>query len=76
MLWIYIEANEILNILTSLGKMQRKNYYVTNNGGQIKNRDISGALYTLRIQYLCTQTECEDGARDVRVFLIDSCYTW
>ena len=29
MLWIYIEANEILNILTSLGKMQRINYYVT-----------------------------------------------
>ena len=37
------------------------------NGSQLKNRDISGALYTLRIQYCYTQTQCEDGARDVRV---------
>ena len=36
------------------------------NGGQLKNPDISGALYTLRIQYSYTQTQCEDGARDVR----------
>ena len=34
---------------------------------QLKNRDISGALYTLRIQYSYTQTQCEDGARDVMV---------
>ena len=33
------------------------------NGSQLKNPDISGALYTLRIQYQYTQ--CEDGARDV-----------
>ena len=38
-----------------------------NNGSQLKNPDISGALYTLRIQYSYTQTQCEDGARDVRV---------
>ena len=31
------------------------------------NPDISGALYTLRIQYWYTQTQFEDGARDVRV---------
>ena len=37
------------------------------NGSQIKNPDISGALYTLRIQYSYTQTQFEDGARDVRV---------
>ena len=29
------------------------------------NPDISGALYTLRIQYKYTQTQFEDGARDV-----------
>ena len=34
------------------------------NGGQLKNPGISGALYTFRIQYSYTQTECEDGARD------------
>ena len=37
------------------------------NGSQLKNPDISGALYTLRIQYSYTQTQCEDGARDVRI---------
>ena len=31
------------------------------------NPDIFGALYTLRIEYQYTQTQCEDGARDVRV---------
>ena len=36
----------------------------------MKNPDISGALFTLRIQYYYTQTECEDGARDVRVLLL------
>ena len=38
-----------------------------NNGSQLKNPDISGALYTLRILYSYTQTHCEDGARNVRV---------
>ena len=37
------------------------------NGSQLKNPDISSALYTLRIQHLYTQTQCEDGARDVRI---------
>ena len=37
------------------------------NRGQLKNPDISGALYTLRFQYSYTQTQCEEGARDVRV---------
>ena len=27
--------------------------------------DISGALFIMRIQYLCTQIQCEEGARDV-----------
>ena len=36
------------------------------NGGQLKNPDISGT-YALRIQHPYTQTQCEDGARDVRV---------
>ena len=37
------------------------------NGSQLKNPDISVALYALRIQYSYTQTQCEDGARDARV---------
>ena len=40
---------------------------LVNNGSQLKNPDISGAFYTFRIQYSYTQTQCEDGARDVRV---------
>ena len=43
---------------------------IKTNGSQFKNPDISGALYTLRIQYSYTQTQCEDGARDVRVLLM------
>jgi len=42
-------------------------HFEIHNGSQLKNPDISGALYTLRIQYSYTQTKCEDGARDVRV---------
>ena len=37
------------------------------NGSQLKNPDISGALYTLRIQYSYARTQCKDGARGVRV---------
>ena len=39
------------------------------NGSQFKNPDISGALYTFRIQFEYTQSQCEDGARDLRVLL-------
>ena len=48
----------------------KKESTCTYNGSQLKNPDIFGALYTLRIQYY-TQTQCEDGARDVRVFLLN-----
>ena len=41
--------------------------FLNSNECQLKNLDISGALYTLRIQYSYTQTQCDDGARDVRV---------
>ena len=37
------------------------------NGSQLMNPDISGALYTLRIQHLDTQTQREIGARESRV---------
>ena len=37
------------------------------NGSQLKNPDISGALYTLGIQFKYTQIQFEDDARDVRV---------
>ena len=40
---------------------------IKTNGSQFKNPDLSGALHTLRIQYSYIQTQCEDGARDVRV---------
>ena len=46
------------------------------NGSQLKNPDISGALYTLRIQYSYTQTQCENGARDVRVLLLTPITWW
>ena len=37
------------------------------NGSQLNNPNISGALYTLRFQYSYTQSQCEDGVRDVRI---------
>ena len=33
------------------------------------NADISGALFTLRIQYEYTQTQCKEGARYVNIVL-------
>ena len=41
--------------------------FQNSNRDQLKNPDIFGALYTSRIQYKYTQTQCADGARDVRV---------
>ena len=32
-----------------------------------KNVDISGALFLLRIQFKFTQTQCEEGTRDVNI---------
>ena len=38
--------------------------------GHIQNIDaISGALFTLRIQYEYTQTQCNEGAKDVNNIL-------
>ena len=50
-----------------LGEFDAIYYYLAYHGSQLKNPDISGALYTLRIQYSYTQTQCEDGDRDFRV---------
>ena len=56
----------VLNFLINLKTEIFMNFLIeARYRGQLKNHDISGALYTLRIQY--TQTQCEDGARDVRV---------
>ena len=53
------EINPDLFISTSISPR------LTNNGSHLKNPDISDALYTLKIQF--SYTQCEDGARDVRV---------
>ena len=59
-----IDWTQVLNAQQVTNFIQNDLYH---NGGQLKNPDISGALYKLRIQYKYTQTPCEDGARDVRV---------
>ena len=56
-----------LRNIDSLSFKVMKNNKFYFNGSPLKNPDISGALYTLRIQYSYTQTQCEDGARDARV---------
>ena len=58
-----------------LPKINKAKYLRTAcNGSQLKNPDISGALYTLRIQYWYTQAQCEDGAIESQGSLIDSRY--
>ena len=47
--------------------IELKNKVLIYNGSVLKNSEISGALYTLRIQYQYIQIQCEDGARDARV---------
>ena len=66
-------ASSVSTIPTNDDDQRQERYTNTTlNRGQLKNPDKSGALYTLRIQYKCTQTLCGDGARDVSS-LIDSC---
>ena len=66
-------ASSVSTIPTNDDDQRQERYTNTTlNRGQLKDPDISGALDTLRIQYYYSQTQCEDGARDVRVFLIDS----
>ena len=37
------------------------------NGSQLKNRDISGAIFTLSLSILILNFHCVEGARDVRL---------
>ena len=37
------------------------------NGSISKEIDFTGALFTLRIQYEYTQTQCKEGASDVNI---------
>ena len=40
------------------------------NGSQLKNPDISGAIFTSSLSIRILNSQCEDGARDVRVLLL------
>ena len=67
---LFIEVNiglETLRLVSKLILLGLTSALTSSNWSQLTNPDISGALYTLRIQYEYTQTQCEDGARDVRV---------
>ena len=63
---IYSVLVIFLSIFTILGFICLRQVFIYNRS-QLKNPDISGAHYTLRIQYNYTRTQCEDGARDDRV---------
>ena len=41
------------------------------NGSQLKNPDISGAIFALGSSKLILNSQCVEGARDVRVLEID-----
>ena len=38
-----------------------------NNGSQLKNPDISGAIFTLSLSIRILNSQCVEGARDVRI---------
>ena len=42
------------------------------NGSQLKNPDISGALFTLSLSILILNSQCVEGARDVKVLKLTS----
>ena len=37
------------------------------NGSQLKNPEISGTIFTLNLSILILNSQCVEGARDVRV---------
>ena len=49
-------------------------YFFKSNGSQLKNPDITGTIFTLSLSIRILNSQCVEGARDVRVFLIDSRY--
>ena len=59
-------TKEIISVKVNARTLYAKNHWIFNES-QLMNPDIFGALYTFRIHYKCTQTQFEDGARDVRV---------
>ena len=40
---------------------------LSSNGSQLKNLDISGAIFTLSLSIRTLNSQCVDGARDVRI---------
>ena len=42
-------------------------YLQQSNGSHLKNSDISGTIFTLSVSILILNSECIEGARDVRV---------
>ena len=41
-----------------------------NNESQLKNPDLSGAIFTLSLSILILNSQCVEGARDVRVIKV------
>ena len=64
---LYIMLSKIFSILILNSQFIEGARAFYSNRGQLKNPAISGALYTSRIRYKYTETQCEVGARDVRV---------
>ena len=47
--------------------IEDREYEPENNGSQLKNPDISGAIFTSSLSILILNSKCVEGARDVRV---------
>ena len=48
-------------------RIQLKNFSFSGNGSQLKNPDISGAIFTLSLSIRILNSQCVVGARDIKV---------
>ena len=57
------ESTDVLD--TDLASSHER--YASRNGSQLKNHDISGAIFTLSLSIRILNSQCVEGGRDVRV---------
>ena len=65
----HIEKGSMFNELMLIF-VQFQSYYSADlnyNEGQLKNPDISGAIFSLNLSILILNAQCVEGARDVMV---------
>ena len=62
-----ISAKSQVNVPENLALNDRFQVRSKNNGSVLKNPEISGAIFTLNLSIQILNSQCVEGARDVRV---------